>query len=192
MSSAQLAKETTKAVIRAKRSITGNYLLLLKGNQDSSLPPFLIPTQSLSSMYRLVIHFYKTARKTACQAINIFFGLSPCVATKGCFLKEMCQEAAAPTFLVLIVRYYGHSKILAQEHTSSLCWKMSLYIKTEESPPPPPRPPPAPVVIYKGVTGIAFLRPSLQAWSDSSRQLFPFNFHSKPVMLMIIVKSGKV
>lgn len=37
MSSAQLAKQITKAVIRAKRS---NYLLLLKGNQDSFLPPF--------------------------------------------------------------------------------------------------------------------------------------------------------
>lgn len=37
MSPAQLAKQITKAVIRAKRS---NYLLLLKGNQDASLPPF--------------------------------------------------------------------------------------------------------------------------------------------------------
>ena len=86
----------------------------------------------------------------------------------------MCQEAAGLTFLLVFVRNRRHSKEAGTREYTNLMSKMLLYMKTEElSPPPAPTPL---VVIYKGVTVVAFLRPSLKACSDSSRQLFPFNF----------------
>lgn len=72
------------------------------------------------------------------------------IATKGCFLKQMCQEPASPSFVLVFAGNCGPTRMPVHEATPSLCQKTLLYMKIEDS---PPLPHPLPGVIYKGVIG---------------------------------------
>lgn len=70
------------------------------------------------------------------------------MATKGCFVKQMCREPAGPTFLLVFAGNCGSARTPAQEDTPSLCQKTLLSMKIGDSSPLPLA---LPGVIYKGV-----------------------------------------
>lgn len=78
------------------------------------------------------------------------------MATKGCFVKQMCQEPAGPTFLLVFAGNCGRARMPAQEDTPSLCQKTLLSMKIEDSSPLPPA---LPRVIYQGVVRSCLLYP---------------------------------
>lgn len=131
---------------------------------------------SQSFLLMLVTSLNLLQRKQSCQAVKRNFHYKKPLLLVYVVLY---QKSAGPTFLVALVGNWAHTWMSYGEECQFI-WKLKNYLFSPCS------------YAQRHHCQLPFLDLPCRHDQTQADSYFPLIFHSKPVMLMIIVKSGKV